>query len=237
MALSYPLVLPAGLTTQGFRLRRVDTLSPDVGGRLRSASRGPALWEMSASIEGVAPDRGGDAWLAWADALYGSQKHFLASDVHRPFPWAYTELSPGVQRGDWAGFVRAGGGAFDGTVASPNWGVADADKVILYLSTLPVGFTLTRADWVSFLWASAAAPGGVSHAWVRVVEGGSANGSGQLAVQVAPAIPLVIPPSATVRVSQCSCLMRLVPAETSFRDRDLLGQVTGQIVGRQDLIP
>lgn len=239
MALSYPRPLPTvGVSGQIFRPMPVDTLSPDTGGRLRSASRGPALWEMVVTLDQAPADVGGDEWLAWAAALYGSQKHFLARDVFRPFPRAYAALpGSGLPRGDWTGVTRAGGGAFDGTVAAANWGVPDAEKVLVYLTTLPAGFVLSHLDWISFEWASAEAPGGVSHAWVQGVEPVVASGSGVLTVQVSPAVPRVVPAGATVRVSDCRCLMKLDTRRSSIDARSPLGAVSATLVGRQDLIP
>lgn len=233
MAITFPRDMPsvAALSIY-FELQRVDFVSPEAGGRLGAVSAGQPLWKMALSLQNMLPATA-DTWRAWVAAQRGAARLFYGRDLDRPYPKAHSA--------GFAGMNRALGGSFDGSAAT--WSrTTDADgNERVTLTNLPFPFTLSVGDYLGFRWddASLATGNMKRRALVRIVEGGSTAGNGQVAVLVEPVVPLIVPGTAVAYLNNPVCLMRLVPDETQFGEQGP-GAVTAagmRIVGLQDLQP
>jgi hypothetical protein len=221
----------SGAAQQSFEIERVDYGAPEAGGRIGGVQAGFPLWKLVWTIGNVGRDRS-DAWRAFKDQIRGATRRFLAWDLARPFPKAY--LTTG-----FVGMTRAGGGAFDGTATS--WSetitVPDGDSQVT-LHGLPAGFVLGQGDYIGFRWTATepAVAGQTWHAPVRVVIGGTANGSGDLTVTSEPPIPLPVPLTAVAYLDTPKCVMALDGDNSKLNPIDrTLGIRGGQITGVQDL--
>lgn len=154
--------------------------SPTRGGRPQSASVARDYWTMDFTSVDLRYDDALD-YEAWLHSLRGGQRYFKAWHPHLRYPLAYKATG-------LTGLTRAGGGSFDGT--SPITAFAGTLDTIT-LSTLPVGFNVSRGDMLSMAFGSVQ----LLH---RVIAGGLANGSGALTVTVEPTLPISFTTSPTV---------------------------------------
>lgn len=197
MTITYPRALPslriAGCT---FELDRVEFTSPEAGGQLTQMEMlAGAVW--IAKYETTPPTEiEFDNWRAWTASLKGARRLFYGQDVRRRMPRAY--------RSGFADLTRAGGGAFDGTITAANWSVNTA-RDELTLGTLPVGFTLSKTDYVGFT-------GGVAQRTLhRFLETANASGGGSGTWTIEPPLPTWIHAAAVASVNAPTCLMAITP--------------------------
>lgn len=225
-----PLTLPTDFYAQvDFDIQRVDYSAPEVSGRMGGVQAGAPLWIGTWTLDVVGPDES-DAFRSFKDQMRGQTRRFLGQDLTRPFPKAYPA--------GFAGMVRAGGGAFDGTATSWSEAIAaDGDSQVT-LNGLPVDFELGIGDYIGFQWAATetSVAGLTWHACVRVAIGGVANGLGSVVVTSNPAIPSAVPVGAIAYLNNPKCVMALVTDQTKLEAigrRNAIGG--GQIVGVQDI--
>jgi hypothetical protein len=226
-----PITPPtSGAAGQTFEIFRQDAQAPEASGRIGGVQVGFPLFKLTWQLGNIGPDRT-DAWQAFVDQMRGATRRFLAWDLRRPYPKAYV-------RTGFAGMTRAGGGSFDGTATS--WSetiTADADSQVT-LHGLPEDFELSPGDYVGFSYdATEDGFAGLPwHCMVRVVEGGSADASGNLTVTSEPPIPAAVPGDAIAYFHQAKCVMALVTDQSKLNGVDrTLGARGGQIVAVQDI--
>lgn len=225
-----PLEMPTDFIAQvGFDLQRVDYSAPEASGRVGGVQAGPPLWIASYTLDTLGQAES-DEVRAFKDRMRGQIRRFLGRDVLRPYPKAHS-------RG-FAGMLRAGGGAFDGSATA--WSeviTADGDSEVT-LEGLPIGLELGLCDYVGFHWVatSTEVAGLTWHACVRVNVAGVTAEDGTVTITCEPPIPSAVPPGATAYLNQPACVMALVTDQTKLQAvgrRLAIGG--GQIVGVQDI--
>jgi hypothetical protein len=227
MTIVFPRPMPAaGAARQVFELKRVDYLSPEAGGRLGAMAGGVPLWYAKWTL-GQGGQQRSEEWQAFVDSLDGPARLFIGEDLSRPYPLAYPN--------GFAGMVRAGGGAFDGSAAAWSRHLGDDGQALVALNGLPAGFKIARRDYLGFRWET----GGVARrAMVRFVESVTVNEAGWIPqTAIRPAIPMAVPSNAVAHFDRPGCLMRLIPSETQMgeMDRRLAAAVT--VAALQDILP
>lgn len=225
-----PLEMPTDFYSQvDFDILRVDYGAPESSGRMGGVQAGFPLFVGTWTIDVVGEDES-DAIVAFKDQMHGQTRRFLGRDLTRLYPRAYP--------GGFAGMVRAGGGAFDGTATA--WSevlTADGDSQ-LTLQGLPAGFELGLRDYIGFHWvATETSVAGLTwHACVRVGVAGVADGAGNITVTSNPAVPSAVPAGAVAYLNQPACVMTLVTDQSKLQAigrRNAIGG--GQLVGVQDI--
>lgn len=219
MAISEPRTMPTeGAARQKWRTVDVGYGWREAGGRSGGVGEGTVSpWRMELAL-GEMSTAAGDAW--WAFATWcGIRRTFYAHDILRPYPAAYPA--------GFAGLNRAGGGAFPADGAPSSWSV-DASGEVLTLSGLPAAFVLGVGDWAGWVWDTD------KRTAAKVVEGGTANGSGVLVVSIQPPLPAFVPSDAAMTLALCEMVLRLTP-ETDLGDEDTVSLGGGKIVAEQDL--
>lgn len=219
MAITFPRDMPSLGAAQSFEIDRMDFLSRDGGGRLGAISGGQPLWRMEFRI-GIGQVATSEAARAFVTAQEGAKRLFYGWDTARTRPLAYRHTGlPGSWSGDCSGWSQS----------------VDSDGVAtLTLSGLPVGLVVSANDYVGFEWTTG---GKARRALVRFCEGGTANGSGVFAGVIQPAVPTVVPPSATATMDRACCLMRLDMSKTTIGMQDHFARSEVVIAGVQDLLP
>jgi len=225
-----PIEMPTDYYSQvDFDIQRVDFGAPEASGRVGGVQAGFPLWLATWTIDVVGMDES-DAIRAFKDSIRGATRRFLGRDLVRPYPKAHP--------GGFAGMLRAGGGAFDGTATDWSEVITADDDSEVTLEGLPVGLELGQGDYIGFEYAATEdSVAGLSwHAMVRVVEGGTADALGIVTVTSEPPVPSAVPEGAIAYLNQPACVMALVSDQTKLqavgRRRAIGG---GQIVGIQDI--
>lgn len=209
---------------QQFEPLRVDYGAPEASGRIGGVQAGFPLWQMVCSLSRM-PIEYSDQWRAWLTGMRGATRRLIGRDLARQLPRAYVE----------AGSLPGG---FDGEASDWSETInADGDSE-LTLEGLPVGLILSQGDYIDFRYtATEDAIAGL--AWrhlARVVEGGTADGSGDVTVTIEPPMPTAVPGSATAHVSETGCVMALILEQTNIDAVDRLYSILGgQITAVQDL--
>lgn len=195
MSITFPRAFPSTLArSTDFEIERQEAVAPEAGGRLISVEIGWPRWALRFSTT-PGNEAEFDKWRAWLASLKGSRKMFLARDLRRgPYPRLY--------KTGFTGLVRAGtSDPFDGTATSWSGSVDEPS-----LAGLPDGFIVSEGDYLGFQWGSASA-----RTLHRVVQGGTADISGDLDLVVEPEIPAFVPSDATATFNAPTCLMRVRP--------------------------
>lgn len=208
---------------QQFEPLRVDYGAPEASGRVGGVQAGFPLWQATYTL-GRMPDDNSDEWRAWFIGMRGATRRFIGRDIARQLPKAY--LDTGLP------------GGFDGEAATWSETInADGDAE-LTLTGLPASFVLSVGDYIDFRYSATeeAIEDLPWRALVRVVEGGTADGSGEVTVIVEPPVPTAVPESATAHVSETGCIMALILDQSNFDAVDRLYSILGgQITAVQDL--
>jgi hypothetical protein len=226
-----PIAMPsAGIGTQLFELQRVDYMAPEGGGRINGVQAGFPLWSGVWTITNATGDRA-DSLRAFMTQLRGATRRFLGRDLLRRYPKAYPD--------GFAGMTKAGGGSFTGAATTWSENIDSDEDSQVSLTNLPAGFVLGVGDYIGFSWtATEASVAGLTwRAMVRVVVGGTANGSGNVTVTCEPPIPAAVPDTATAYLNEPSCVMALITEQSSLNSLDpaAIMRAGGQIVGIQDI--
>lgn len=224
------LTMPtSGMSGQQFEIERNDFNAPEASGRVGGVQSGFPLWLAVYQIGTIGAAKS-DELRAFFTRLRGQQRRFLGHDLARPYPKAHIT--------GFAGMTRAGGGSFDGSATS--WSetiTADGDSEVT-LHGMPAGLELTFGDYVGFKYdATEESVAGLPwRALVRVVEGGVADGSGNITVTSEPPVPLCVPPGAVAHLDQPACIMAMIKDKSSLEGIDRrLAVRGGTITALQDL--
>lgn len=211
---------------QQFQLQRVDYEAAEAGGRVIGVQAGFPLWGAVWTL-GRMPEDNSDEWEAFIDNLRGATRRFIGFDLKRLFPKLYPD-----------GFGSFG--AFTGAAA--DWSSTintDGDcELTLELGSAAAGLVLSKRDGIDFRYtATETAIAGLPwRAFVRVVEGGTADGSGTVTVLVEPPVPTAVPVSAIAHIDEPGCVMAIVSDQSNLQAIDRLYSIGGgQITGIQDL--
>ena len=172
--------------------------SPTWGGLVQSIGQGRRLWRMRYDLVTLR-EADAESVISAIRRLRGTTRRFRAINPLRRVAQAYPN--------GYAGLVRAGGGAFDGTATL--FAIGEALDTVT-LSGLPAGFVLTPGDFMS--WAF----GGTRQALHAVVVGGVANGSGIVSVTLEPTIIPGVETGATVALLNPWCKASLVKGSVRY---------------------
>lgn len=226
-----PITPPtSGAAQQVFEILRVDAMAAEASGRIGGVQQGFPLWTHNWTIGNCGPTRT-DAWRAFVSLARGGMRRYLAYDLGRPYPKQYLTVG-------FAGMTRAGGGSFDGTATSWSETINGDDDSQVTLHGLPDGFVMGQGDYIGFQYTATedGFAGLTWHAMVRVVEAGTADGSGVLDVICEPPIPFAVPGGAVAYLDHPKCVMALDVSKSSLGPIDRsLGMRSGSIVGVQDI--
>lgn len=190
MTITFPRDLPDphNIKSCRFDVQHQQVRAPTRGGLVQVAAVGVDLWV--ASYE-TAPMREveAEAWRAWLHSLRGGALFFKMCNPVRRYALAYPT--------GYGALTRAGGGSFSAGTATLSAIATTRDTITL--TTLPASFVLTVGDLVSIPFGSA------GRALHRVVEGATANGSGQATVTIEATIPLAVSTGVTVDLLKPWC--------------------------------
>lgn len=171
MAIAFPRTLPDAFKVVGlsFPPAPMIEVTPLRSGRQISHNLGPTLWRPKYDSADLNPARAGEVRALYDTLL--SEREFYGFDHSRAYPLAY-------RRTHWTGLTVGG---------SPFTGVADLSAVAgsnveVTLINLPIGFVLSHGDYIAFDYSTSL------RALHRVSAPATANGSGQMTVEVRPPI-------------------------------------------------
>lgn len=210
---------------QLFELERNDYMAPEASGRVGGVQAGFPLWRATYALSRMTSDYS-DTWRAWVSGMRGQTRRFIGRDIARQLPRSY---------------IAAGAmpGGFDGEASGWSETINADDDAELTLEGLPVGLVLSPGDYIDFRYTATedAIAGLPWRALVRVVEGGTADGSGDVTVIIEPPVPTnCVPPTATAHVSETGCTMALILDQTEMGPIDrLFAILSGTITAVQDL--
>ena len=210
--------------SQTFELERVDYAAPEASGSLGGVQAGFPRWIANYFFSRM-PIVNSDEWRAWFTSQRGATRRFIAGDIARSLPRQYMET--GALPGGHSGACSAWSETIN----------ADGDSE-LTLEGLPAGLILSQGDYIDFRYTATedAIAGLPWRALVRVVEGGTADGSGDVTVVVEPPVPSVVPSEAVAHIKDTGCIMALVLDQTSLEPVDRLYAVLGgTISAAQDI--
>lgn len=224
--------LPSGIARVQFEPERVDYAAPEAGGRQGGVQAGWPLWLATFELDKVDPESG-DLWRGFIARLRGRQRLFLASDPTRLYPAA-------TPRG-FAGMVRAGGGAFDGSASAWAQNIDADGNADIGLTGLPEGLVLSIGDFIGFKWDAAGAAAGTHgrRTMARVVVPSVVSNAGAVTVGVEPPLDmLAVPAGAIAHLDRPACLMRQIPERSSIGAIGTGSALSGAVlVAGQDLRP
>lgn len=211
---------------QQFELQRIDYSAPEASGRIGGVQAGFPLWSAVYTLSRMPPDNS-DEWRAWVSSQRGSIRRFIARDLSRQYPKLYPN-----------GFAAFS--PFTGTAASWSETInADDDsELTLGLGSAASGLVISIGDYIDFRWAATetAVAGLPWRALVRVVQGDTADGSGNLTVIVEPPVPSAVPGAAVAHLDAPGCTMAMVTDQSELGSIDRLYSIlSGQITGIQDI--
>jgi hypothetical protein len=197
MAITFPRDMPdfRSMTGEPFRLRRFQSSDVAGGGNPQVAELAPPLWRGSWTVEALDRALGG-TWEAWLESLRGGLRLFKGIPPKNRWPILYP-------RG-FAGLLVSGS-PFTG---SGNLLTIGAGRDTVTVSALPVGLVLSAGDFLSI-------PVGSRQHLHKIIEGGVANGSGQVALTVEPTIRPNATTGVAVRLADPFCDMVLEPGWSS----------------------
>lgn len=194
-ALTFPRDLPPGVSLFATEFRLGDdnlVSSTSRGGDTQDGEIAEPRWIATVAATLLKEGDAG-ALEAWLDTISQPPHPFWLWDLKRQYPIAY----PGGISG-----LMVGGSPWDGTCTLDS---VETDNVRANLSDLPPGAVLTPGDKSSWLYDSASRA-----ALHRVVVGGTADGAGNLTVEVRPHIRGTLDDPTTVSLTQPKALFRYV---------------------------
>jgi hypothetical protein len=214
------------VSQQSFELQRVNYTAATADGRVGGVQAGFPLWSAIYTL-GRMPEENSDEWRAFISGQRGGIRRFIARDLARQYPRQYPDGF-----GDF--------GVFTGAASDWSQTIATDDdaELTLNLGAAAAGLILSPGDGIDLRYdATEDAIADLAwRAFVRVVEGATADGSGDIMVTVEPPVPGAVPESATAHIDQPGCVMTIVADQTSFEPIDRLYSIRGgQVVGVQDL--
>lgn len=211
---------------QQFELQRIDYMAPEASGRVNSVQAGFPLWSGVWTL-GRMPDDNSDEWRAFLSGMRGATRRFIGRDLTRQLPKLYPDGF-----GDFGTF----------TGAASDWSETintDGDsELTLNLGSDAAGLVLSAGDYVDFRYdATETAISGLPwRAIVRVVQGATADVSGDVTVIVEPPVPSAVPDTAVAHIDAPGCIMALISDQTNLGAVDRLYSISGgQIAAVQDI--
>lgn len=168
-------------------LQRNDQIDGLESGQILAAEIAPPLRTGTVNIRPLSYDEDREI-SALIEALDGSINSFM---LYGP-PSLYPKSDPG-------GAIL---GASVVTILSLN-----VNNKQITLAGLPAGYTLSAGDFVQFPFG----PGGVLNAYHRIVQGGAANGSGQLEIELRPHVYAGTSTGATVTLKKPAARVKMIP--------------------------
>lgn len=204
-----PLEMPyKGASRQQFELQRVDYMSPEASGRVAGVQAGFPLWFAIWTLTEMRPEKS-DEWRAFLSGLRGQTRRLLGSDRQRPLP--LTGLIGVGDASSWSETINADG---------------DSE---LTLNGIGAAQVLSQGDYIGFRYtATETSVAGIEwHALVRVVEGATASGGGNVTVIVEPPVPSAVPITAVAYLDTPKCVMALLTDQTRFEAIDRRGAIRG----------
>lgn len=222
-----PIEMPTMyVVQQQFEAQRIDAQAPEASGRIGGVQMGFPLWSAVYTL-GRMPEDNSDEWRAWLAGLRGATRRFIGRDLTRQYPKLYPD--------GFAAFPT-----FTGTASGWSSTTAtDGDcELTLNLGSAAAGLTLSVGDNIDFRYnATETAIAGLAwRAMVRVVEAGTADGSGDVTVTVEPPVPTAVPDTAVAHIDQPGCTMALIGSQSSLGAVDRLYSINGgAIAGIQDI--
>ncbi len=209
MILSFPDT-PSGVARVHFEIERVDYGAPEASGRQGGVQAGWPLWMATFELDRIDPVSG-DLWKAFMARLRGRIRRFYAGDTTRMFPRRAAN--------GFAGMVRAGGGAFNGSALGWAQNIDADGNAIVALTGLPANFALEAGDLIGWKWDAAGAPAASyeRRTMARVVAPAVASGGGAASVMIEPPLDTrVVPVGAVAHLDRPMCVMQQVPEKTSL---------------------
>lgn len=198
MAITFPRMLPdirRAVVGASLTLESMVEVTPLRSGKKRTADIGPDLWRGQWSLA-TSKRAEMDDFKAWYLTLM-SREAFYAYDFLRQYPRSYAS--------GWGG-LTVGGNPFDGTCTLDDVAAGDVE---IDLSDLPAGFVFSAADNLAFDY------GTDSRALHAVVAAATADGSGNVTVEVRPALRTGWAAAATVYLHRAAAKMIIEPGSWS----------------------
>jgi hypothetical protein len=214
------------VSQQQVEIQRNDYAAPEASGRIGGVQAGFPLWSGIWTL-GRMPEDNSDEWRAFVSGLRGATRRFIGRDLARQYPKEYPD--------GFADFAPFTGAASDW---SESINSDDDSELTLNLGADAAGLVLSVGDYIDFRWsATETSVSGLDwRAMVRVVEGATADGSGDVTVIVEPPVPDAVPDSAIAHLDQPGCVMAIVIDQSSLGPVDRLYSINGgQLVGIQDI--
>lgn len=197
MTLTYPQGLL--LAQSSFDLVRSVQTTALRGGGAVSIDYAPARWVATLKTPARLDRSSIDPIRALIQRLRGGLERIFMHDFLRAYPSAYPN--------GFAGLLKAGGGAFDGTAD-----VTARNASTIALAGLPAAFSLHEGDMVGLVEGS-------TYGLFQLVGDTTADGSGVATVTVEPHIPLnVFTVAAVANFAKPACIMVLVDQQRAARD-------------------
>jgi hypothetical protein len=198
MAISFPRAFPDELGVGGwsFPPLPMQEITPLRSGKQISKDLGPTLWKPTWRSVPLTEAKAGVV-RAWYDTQT-SLNEFYAYDKLRPYPIAYA-------RG-W-GDLMVGASPFSGNARLT---AVASNNVEASLDSLPIGFALSPGDYLAWDYLS-----GAARALHRVSAAATADGDGELVVEVRPHIRAGWAVNATVMLYRPSARMVILPGTYS----------------------
>lgn len=192
MVLGYPLTLAqffddAEVSTSKFTLGESRQIKVNGDGHILDASLGARLWTGEVSLTPLKHQELSKV-ESRLEMLLEPGASFFAYD--KRCTWPYSDP--------------------DGSIlgaATPTLGAVDPNNVDVTIAGLPVGYVLTRGDMFSFTYLTSP----VRRALHRVVQGATADGSGNCTVQVLPAVRSGYTLASGVNFSKPFCKAKIIP--------------------------
>jgi hypothetical protein len=211
---------------QQFEPQRVDYGAPEASGRIGGVQAGFPLWGAVWTL-GRMTDDYSDTWRAWLAGMRGATRRFIGRHLSRQYPKLYPDglsaFAPFTGTAvDWSSTINSDGDC----------------ELTLELGADAAGLILSLGDGIDFRYSATetSVSGLAWRAFVRVVQGGTADGSGDVTVIVEPPVPDAVPDSAVAHIDQPGCIMALILDQTGLNAIDRLYSITGgQITAVQDI--
>lgn len=205
-----------GIVQPNFEPQRVDAMAPENGGAIGSVQIGFPRWVLKFSLTAMR-ETVSDEWRAFITRQKVPGRRFWAKDPSWRGPKSGHPVGDVVS--DWSFEV-----------------VLDDDgdgHAMLTLQTDLPNFISSVGDYVGFEWETGGKP---RAAMVRIVATGVADTAGELTVEVEPAVPGVVPETATAHMQNARCIMRM-SAETQIGDMSLVRYISANVIAVQELLP
>lgn len=222
----------SGIARVIFEIERVDFGAPEASGKQGGVQAGWPLWAAVLELDRSDPGSA-DAWRAFVSRLRGRMRRFYCGDPLRPFPKAHSA--------GFAGMVRAGGGAFDGSATGWSQAIDGAGDAAITLQGLPANLAISTGDYIGFKWDAAGSAAGTydRRTVARAVTAATANGAGTAVVTCEPPLnTALVPPGAVAHLDRPQCVMQLVPERSNLGPIGSGGTLGGgTLTAIQDLRP